>query len=86
MFSQYWDVLSLVSNAFLFLLLPDVKDNHTDTLSLRNDAQKIIALIKNPDYKYLTMYFYFIGIAIGFYATFLFKLIGLAVPQDFTNG
>lgn len=39
--------------------------------------------MKNPDYKYLTLYYYFPGIAIGFYATFLFKLVGLAVPiQD----
>lgn len=28
------------------------------------------------------IYFYFPGICIGFYATFLYKLIGISLPKD----
>jgi hypothetical protein len=63
-------------------LLPDVPQTGTDTLSIRAESQKIITLLKSKDYRYLTIYYYFPGIAIGFYATFLYKLVGYALPQE----
>lgn len=50
-------------------------------LSIKNESLKIITLIKNKQYKYLTLYYYFPGVSTGFYTTFLYKLVGYALPQ-----
>jgi MFS family permease len=71
----------LVASAFLFLLLPDVDQKSDDVISVRSESAKIVKMIKNSDYKYLFMYFYFPGVAIGFYATFLYKLVAYSLPQ-----
>jgi hypothetical protein len=50
-------------------------------LSIKNESLKIIALIKNRQYSCLTLYYYFPGVSTGFYTTFLYKLVGHALPQ-----
>lgn len=64
------------------MLLPDVDKEYTDTLSMKTETGKIMALMTNKDYRYITMYYYFPGIAIGFYATYLTKLIDAAVKKE----
>ena len=39
-------------------------------------------MIKSKKHRNLIMYYYFPGLCVGFYATFLYKLIGLSLPQN----
>lgn len=43
---------------------------------------KVIAILKEKKNKNLIFYFFFPGLCVAFYATFLFKLIGLSIIQD----
>ena len=42
----------------------------------------MISLLKDTKYKFLFIYYFFPGLAVGFYATFLYKLIGLSIKQE----
>lgn len=74
---------NLVGSSLLFLLLPDVQnpDNDTD-FSIKAEAGKVISIIKDGKYKFLLIYFFFPGLCVGFYATFLFKLVKLSVETN----
>jgi hypothetical protein len=43
---------------------------------------KVLAIFKEEKYKYLLTYYFFPGMCVGFYATYLFKLIGMSIVQD----
>lgn len=72
----------LVGSAFLFLLLPDIDQKQTDTISIRGESKKIINLIKNTQYIYLHLYYYFPGVVVGFYATYLYKIVKASLPAQ----
>ena len=42
----------------------------------------MISILKEKKNKNLIFYFFFPGLCVAFYATFLFKLIGLSIIQD----
>lgn len=39
-------------------------------------------MIKHRDNLDLIVYYFFPGLTVGFYATFIYKLIGLSLPQE----
>lgn len=39
-------------------------------------------MLKGKKHKYLLFYYFFPGLCVAFYATFLYKLIGLSIKQD----
>lgn len=42
-----------------------------------------MTLIKNTDYSYLYIYYYFPGVIVAFYATYLYKLVKDSLrPQE----
>jgi hypothetical protein len=43
---------------------------------------KVFAIFKQKKFKYLLYYYFFPGLCVAFYATFLFKLIGLSIKQN----
>jgi hypothetical protein len=70
------------ASSLLFLLLPDVEQNHTSPPeSLGKEAAKVLEIIKSPKHRNLIFYYFFPGLCVGFYATFLYKLIGLSLPD-----
>lgn len=72
----------LVGSAFLFLLLPDIEQKQTDAISIRGESRKIINLIKNTQYIYLYLYYYFPGVIVAFYATYLYKIVKASLPAQ----
>ena len=40
------------------------------------------SILKNSKYRNLFLYYFFPGVAVGFYATFIYKLIGLSLVQE----
>jgi hypothetical protein len=72
----------LVGSAFLFLLLPDIDQKQTDAISVLGESKKIINLIKNTQYTYLYLYYYFPGVIVAFYATYLYKIVKASLPAQ----
>jgi hypothetical protein len=66
----------------LFLLLPDVKQTDDGkAFSIKSEAKKVTSMLKEKKYRYLFSYYFFPGLCVAFYATFLFKLIGLSIKR-----
>ena len=40
---------------------------------------KVISILKDPKYLTMNLYYFFPGLCVGFYATFLYKLIDLSI-------
>jgi len=49
--------------------------------SIKSEAKKIFKIMGNTRYLFLICYFAFTGVTIGFYATFVDKLVKLSRPQ-----
>jgi MFS family permease len=43
---------------------------------------KVVAIIRDGKFKFLLMYYFFPGMCVGFYATYLYKLIGMSISKD----
>ena len=72
-----------VSSAFLFILLPDVeKQPSAEKLEVKGEVAKVANLILDRKNARITFYYFFPGICVGFYATFLYKLIGASLNQN----
>jgi hypothetical protein len=64
-------------------LLPDVeKKPDNDKAEVKKEAAKVIKLIMDPANLNITFYYFFPGLCVGFYATFLYKLIGASLHQE----
>lgn len=76
--------LYAVGSAFLFLLLPSLANEkqHQSDLTVKQEFNKIIAIIRDKKYRYLNIYYMFPGLCVGFYVAFLYKLIALSVKQN----
>lgn len=48
---------------------------------MSREAAKVVEIIKSSKHRNLILYYFFPGLCVGFYATFLYKLIGLSLPQ-----
>ena len=39
-------------------------------------------MLTNSNNRYLIVYYFFPGLCVGFYATFIYKLVGFSLPQE----
>ena len=50
-------------------------------MKVSDEVSKMTSILQNSKYRNLFLYYFFPGVAVGFYATFIYKLIGLSIIQ-----
>jgi len=53
-----------------------------EELTLPTQIKKVTAMLRNPKHRSIIIYYFFPGLCVGFYATFIYRLVAFSIAKE----